>query len=102
MYGLLYGRERRLTALFGVFRRGQFAAWGAIAIGLDERQMMLRDPRNFDFRPLPASPLVGAGVIHSPEVPPRGNGGRPDIGAYQADDEMMWRPGCTFHPTCAV
>ena len=64
--------------------------------------MQLRDPANFDFRPRDQSPLVGAGVVHAPEVPARADGMLPDIGAYQADDseETMWRPGCTFHPTC--
>ena len=60
----------------------------------------LRDPANFDFRPGPSSPLRGAGVVRPPEAPAKPGGGRPDIGAYQADDEDPWVPGCTFSPAC--
>ena len=80
-----------------------FAAWRAV-VRLDEAAMRLRDPARFDFRPAASSPLVGAGEVHPPEVMPRRSGGdgewAPDVGAYQADDEQPWRPGCTFHPSC--
>ena len=35
-----------------------------------------------------------------PEAPAKPGGARPDIGAYQADDEDPWVPGCTFSPAC--
>jgi hypothetical protein len=82
-----------------LFPNASFAAWKAIA-RLDEAAMMLRDPTRFDFRPQAGSPLVGSGVVHSPQVPRREDGKAPDIGAYQADDADPWRPGCTFHPAC--
>ena len=82
-----------------LYPNATFVAWKGIA-RLGEAAMKLRDPANFDFRPLAASPLVGAGATHAPEVMPRPDGRAPDVGAYQADDADPWRPGCTFHPTC--
>jgi hypothetical protein len=83
-----------------LYPNASFTAWAAIA-RLDQDEMKLRDPENFDFRPRRgSSPMVEAGVVFPPEVPRRADGRAPDVGAYQADDPRPWRPGCTFHPTC--
>ena len=83
-----------------VWPKASFRAWNAVD-QLSQREMKLRDVANFDFRPLPDSPLRGTGVVHEPEVPRRSDGKAPDVGAYQADDVSPWIPGCTFHESCA-
>jgi hypothetical protein len=87
---------------------------------LDWRSLQLVDPHspNRDFRPSASSPLRGTGVEppasdaaaagqgRAPEGIERAGGaiGAPDIGAYEygATGEGAWRPGCTFHPRCAL
>ena len=61
---------------------------------LAEIQMVLWDLENFDFR-------HWSGQAWSTRQRCRGGDGKcPDIGAYQADDDMMIvEPGCMFHPT---
>lgn len=54
---------------------------------------LLVDPANGDFRPAPGSPLIGSGKV-LPCAPASSTGKAPDIGAYQAEAEEYWIPGC--------
>ncbi|MCK4958155.1 MAG: right-handed parallel beta-helix repeat-containing protein, partial [Planctomycetes bacterium] len=66
---------------------------------------VLCDPNNFDFRPLPGSPVIdaGAAVTQSDVMKPRLRlsehkwiSTAPDIGAYEYGDSNYWIPGCKF------
>lgn len=82
-----------------VWPAASFTAWKSV-LHLNQTGMKLKDVAKLDFRPGDGSPLRGAGVVREPEVPARGDGKAPDVGAYQADDPSPWVPGCTFHPSC--
>eukprot|EP01062_Namystynia_karyoxenos_P043886 TRINITY_DN3214_c0_g1_i2.p1 TRINITY_DN3214_c0_g1~~TRINITY_DN3214_c0_g1_i2.p1 ORF type:complete len:713 (+),score=141.68 TRINITY_DN3214_c0_g1_i2:93-2141(+) len=101
-------RGNNHTQLFNsVFRKLSSKAHGAPVLEtlafyggnklLNASELKLRDPQNFDFRPAAGSPLIDAGVGHSPWT----SGGRQDVGAYRHDDPSPWRPGCTFSPLCS-
>ena len=52
----------------------------------------LMDSKNFDFRPVPGSPLVDAGRI-IPGMKEKFVGKAPDIGAYESGSSDYWIPG---------
>lgn len=56
--------------------------------------LMLRDPKHFDFRPEADSPLVDAGAI-LPGITQDFAGAAPDIGAYEFGGEF-WRAGADW------
>merc|ERR1719174_2877048 len=58
--------------------------------GSNLTQLRLRNPHALDFRPLPDSPLRGAGCL-----------GMDDIGAMAYSDPAPWRAGCNFSAACA-
>ena len=60
--------------------------------------LKLSDPKNFDFRPAPGSPLVDAGVIFPPYTDGYA-GSAPDIGAYESGQDL-WKAGCQGLPGC--
>ncbi|MBL7214225.1 MAG: hypothetical protein ISS71_00960 [Phycisphaerae bacterium] len=71
---------------------------GGIWEGLDEGSFLkdqLRDPYNFDFRPVSGSELIDAGTetIELPEVTNGYIGVAPDIGAYEYGESNYWIPG---------
>ena len=55
--------------------------------------LMLTDPANFDFSPLPGSPLIDAGT-HVPGFTDGYAGEAPDIGACEAGD--AWKAGADW------
>ena len=69
-----------------------------IVEGVTLAQLRLVAATNFDFRPSPSSPLVGAGVPFPPFTPP--SGAAFDAGAYQHDDAQPWTAGCTHSRLC--
>jgi len=55
---------------------------------------LLRDPANHDFRPVAGSSLIDAGeVISDSDFSHPTQGGLPDIGAYEAENDNYWIPG---------
>eukprot|EP01052_Picozoa_sp_SAG31_P009855 SAG31_NODE_527_length_14452_cov_4.274925_9_plen_226_part_00 len=82
-----------------VFPNASFTKWVSM-VQLNAKEMKLRDPEHFDFRPTPSSPLVGAGSALVPFAPLKPDGTMPDVGAYQADDNAPWEPGCSFTAMC--
>jgi hypothetical protein len=53
----------------------------------------LRDPANFDFRPISTSSLKDAGAVIS-GITTGYLGSAPDIGAYENNCTSYWIPGC--------
>lgn len=58
--------------------------------------LKLNDPENFDFSPLPGSPLIDSGLL-IPGFTEKYNGTAPDIGAYEFGD-AYWKPGANWLP----
>jgi hypothetical protein len=55
----------------------------------------MRDPANFDFRPISTSALKDAGAVIS-GITTGYLGSAPDIGAYENNCTSYWIPGCKF------
>lgn len=65
-------------------------------IGLLENksiQAVIRDPKNFDFRPVSNSVLIDSGEAGLSGVEMFYSGSKPDIGAYDSQDSNYWIPG---------
>jgi len=67
-----------------------------LANNYQEEDLHLMDPKKFDFRPRPDSPLVDAGKV-IPGITGGFVGKAPDIGAYEVG-APPWRPGITWQP----
>lgn len=65
--------------------------WNGYVTGQDIRTQ-LRDPENWDFRPIPGADIVDAGQ-HFPGVTDDYVGTAPDIGAYEFAANSYWLPG---------
>ena len=66
--------------------------WNGYENGNADIRTLLRDPDNFDFRPLPDSLLVDGGVVEG-GLTDGYYGPAPDIGAYEHGTFNYWIPG---------